>query len=211
MLNFCVDFSVLDCFREVTTKMSIQSSPTLGESSLFSLTNHEVYLVTSRVGDKQSGFIATWVLPASLLEGYPRLLIAVSVMNYSYELIEQSGRFVLHMLAEGQEKYLPDFGLFSGREKDKFTPWKQDFDFSGWAPALKQSCGQIKAKVVRKIELGERVIYIADVLDQITYQDRLPLRKREAFQKLPYDIQIKMKNKQRDDGVRALDLYKIYS
>ena len=79
--------------------------------NIFSLTNHEVFLITASNGDERSGFIATWVLPASLLPDTPRMMCLVSPLNYTWELIQKSGTFVLHLLDEHQLELLPSFAL----------------------------------------------------------------------------------------------------
>ena len=49
--------------------MNIPANP-----SIFSLTNHEVFLISAENNGERSAFIATWCLPASLLPNTPRLM-----------------------------------------------------------------------------------------------------------------------------------------
>ena len=95
--------------------MNIPANP-----SIFSLTNHEVFLISAENNGERSAFIATWCLPASLLPNTPRLMFLGSPLNYTMKLIEKSKKFAITLLSSEQADYLVRFGLESGKDIDKF-------------------------------------------------------------------------------------------
>jgi flavin reductase (DIM6/NTAB) family NADH-FMN oxidoreductase RutF len=81
----------------------------LTEQSITALGNltYGIYVLTSVHEDKKNGMIASWVSQLS----YDPLLIGVAVHHnrYSHGLIENSGVFAIHSLAEGQKGFLKRF------------------------------------------------------------------------------------------------------
>lgn len=176
--------------------------------SFFELTNHDIYLVTASVaknheenegvfspskeqtedGKKsdssyqvdKSGFIATWVLPISVLKGSPRFLIVVSPENYTYELIKTSNKLVLHMLSEGQEDLVVKFGAVSGAEVNKFNGLGF-VDETPFGPRLNNAVGYIEAEVISSYDVGERVLVVCEAKNQSYDVNKRPLTKKYLF------------------------------
>lgn len=96
----------------------------------------------------------------------PMLSISVRPERHSYDIIKQTGEFVVNLPAVKQTKATDWCGVVSGRDHDKFektglTP----------APALKVSCPialecpvNIECKVVQTLELGSHELFIAEVV-----------------------------------------------
>jgi flavin reductase (DIM6/NTAB) family NADH-FMN oxidoreductase RutF len=58
--------------------------------SIFSLTDHEIYVVTARHEGRDSGQIATWIVPATLVPDRPRIAVIISPQNFTHGLIAAS-------------------------------------------------------------------------------------------------------------------------
>jgi flavin reductase (DIM6/NTAB) family NADH-FMN oxidoreductase RutF len=155
--------------------------------SIFQLTNHEIYVLTATDGDRRGGQVATWVMPTTLLLDQLRLVASISPFNFTYELIERSQRFVVHMLAEGQEVWVPRFGLETGRDIDKFADIAVSYTDSG-IPILPDTCGWAECQVIHHVDTGDRQVCIADVIQQQAFAGRQPLTKNDAFAKLPASV-----------------------
>jgi flavin reductase (DIM6/NTAB) family NADH-FMN oxidoreductase RutF len=96
----------------------------------------------------------------------PMLSISVRPERHSYDIIKQTGEFVVNLPTVKQTKATDWCGVVSGRDHDKFektglTP----------APALKTECPivlecpvNIECKVVQTLELGSHVMFIAEVV-----------------------------------------------
>ncbi|MAT40353.1 MAG: hypothetical protein CL946_12195 [Ectothiorhodospiraceae bacterium] len=169
--------------------------------TIFSMTNHEVYVVTSSHNGKDGGQIATWIMPASLVPDRLRLIALISPQNFTYSLIEKSRKFALNMLAVGQEDLVPQFGLKTGKTLDKFEELEFERAPSG-CPILNGTCGWIDCRILDTYMLGDRMLYIAEGTAHDIDTEKSPLRKREAFEAQPEDILHQLIEKHRKDGER---------
>jgi flavin reductase (DIM6/NTAB) family NADH-FMN oxidoreductase RutF len=155
--------------------------------SLFNLANQEIYIVTAAHAGQISGQATTWITLASLIPEHPRVTAIISPRNYTFALICDSGQFVLNLLAEGQQDWVPRFGLQSTRDVDKFagiaTQWSANS-----IPILPDTCGWAECIVVQTVDLGDRMVFIADVIRQQVHEHRKPLRRQEALATLPPEV-----------------------
>src|SRR5258708_6417143 len=91
-----------------------------------------LWIVTARAENRRGGLVATFVNQASLCPLWPRgdgpaatapeaprVLVGVARQHHTWELIEASGAFALHLLGEEHTEWVARFGLPSGREGDK--------------------------------------------------------------------------------------------
>jgi|GEM_PF-994021 flavin reductase (DIM6/NTAB) family NADH-FMN oxidoreductase RutF len=177
--------------------------------ALFSLTNHEIYLLSVRDdapdNAQDNAMIITWVVPATLVPDMPRVLVVLSTENLSTEIIGKTGQFCLQMLAEGQHELLGKFGLRSGREEDKLAGHKIERSPGGLA-LFAGTCGWAECRVLDEMNGGDRMIYLAEVVAQHVDGSRRPLRKVEAFSKLPLKVSMALGEKRLLDGARDREL-----
>lgn len=153
-------------------------------SSIFSLTNPEIYVITAAHQGQMGGQVATWVTLASLVPEKMRVVTIISPRNFTYSLMQASQQFVLQLLAVGQQDWLPLFGLQSGYQIDKFTGLDLQFTPSG-IPILPGTCGWVECRVSYQVDRGDRVIFGADVIASQLHAERQPLRRAEALAALP--------------------------
>ena len=115
----------------------------------------------------------------------PMLSISVRPERYSYDIIMQTGEFVVNIPGGNQAKATDWCGVVSGRDNDKFektglTP----------APALKVECPvvlecpvNIECRVTQTLRLGSHVMFLAEVVavqvssELIDSKDKLRLDK----------------------------------
>lgn len=169
--------------------------------SIFSLTDHEIYVVTARHEGRDSGQIATWIIPATLVPDRPRIAAIISPRNFTHGLLAASGRFVVNLLSDEQHALLPRFGLQSTRDRDKFEGMELDRSPHGIA-VLRGTCGWAECRIVSSLDLGDRIIYAADIIAQEVYPGRRPLRKNEAFALQPSAVRAQLEEKHRIEGAR---------
>jgi flavin reductase (DIM6/NTAB) family NADH-FMN oxidoreductase RutF len=156
-------------------------------TSIFNLTNPEIYVLTAAHEGQVSGQVATWVTLAALVPEHLRVVTILSPRNFTFGLIQESKRFVLHLLAQGQQDWLPLFGLYSMREVDKFAGIACERTTNS-IPILPDTCGWAECQVVQEVNLGDRIIIIADVVNHQVYAERKPLCRVEAMAGLPPEI-----------------------
>jgi flavin reductase (DIM6/NTAB) family NADH-FMN oxidoreductase RutF len=169
--------------------------------SIFSLTNHEIWVLTAHHEGRDNGQVATWIMPATLVPDHPRIVAVLSPQNYTHDLIALSRHFVLHLLAEDQHALLPHFGLQTGRETDKFAGGVSQRTASG-IPLLDGVCGWAECRVVSSMNSGDRMIYLADIVAQEITPGKSPLRKQQAFAAQPEKVRRELEEKHRIDGER---------
>jgi flavin reductase (DIM6/NTAB) family NADH-FMN oxidoreductase RutF len=156
-------------------------------SSIFNLVNPELYVITAVHEGQASGQIATWVMLAALVPEHLRVVVVLSPRNFTFRLIQESRHFVINLLAEGQQDWLPLFGLRSSAEIDKFAQIPVRTTVSG-IPILPQTCGWAECQTVQEVDLSDRVVVIADVLQQEVDASRQPLCRTEALAALPQQV-----------------------
>ncbi|HEX4146251.1 MAG TPA: flavin reductase family protein [Pirellulales bacterium] len=145
---------------------------------MFELIDRAVWVVTAAAGGARSGLLATWVMQSSLDPSVPKVTLSLNRQNFTTELIEKSGGFGLHLLRPDQTDLAWGFGLRSGRDNDKFDGLKTTMGVTG-APLLIDCLGWMECRVLRKIEIGDRLyIWSRVVANDSLSRSGEPLRER---------------------------------
>lgn len=132
-------------------------------SAVESRLDRELWVVTSTDGTRFGGLIATFVSTASIVPGMPRVLVGIARHHRTWELIETSGAFALHLFGEQHLDWVVRFGLQSGRETDKFAGMVHRPGRSG-SPILDGALAWLDCRVETKMETGDRTVYLAEVV-----------------------------------------------
>jgi flavin reductase (DIM6/NTAB) family NADH-FMN oxidoreductase RutF len=126
--------------------------------------DRELWLVTARAGIRRGGLIATFISPASIVPEMPRMLVGLAKAHHTWELVEQSSAFALHLLGEEHLDWVWRFGLHSGRDGDKLSGMAVRSGSSG-SPLLDEARGWLDCRVEARLDTGDRTVYLAGVLD----------------------------------------------
>jgi len=122
-----------------------------------------LYILTSgKAGGDVAGRVVSWVTQASFEP--PLLVAAVKTGSVVYDLIKDSGVFVLNVLAKGQQDLANTFfkpvqgdGRILGGEA--FRPG------STGAPVLESTPAFVECRVVDTVEKGDHTIFVGEVVD----------------------------------------------
>ncbi len=119
----------------------------------------------------------------------PRTYVSIRPSRYSYELIKESGEFVINLPDETLARAADYCGVHSGRNKNKFEVMELEA-----MPCTKLSCPQIgqaplslECKVFDVIPLGSHDMFLADIVavnvaaDLIDEGGKLHLEKRKPI------------------------------
>ena len=169
--------------------------------SILALLDPEVYVVTAGHAGRENGLVVTWISPARLGSERARLVAVISPHSFSHDLIRASGRFGVNLLAEGQHELVPRFGLRSGRDGDKFMGLDLRHTASG-LPILPDTCGFAECRIVDAIDSRDRIVYLAEVVEQRVHAAKTPLRLSDAFAALPADVVRALDEKRQRDAER---------
>jgi flavin reductase (DIM6/NTAB) family NADH-FMN oxidoreductase RutF len=173
---------------------------TTDASALFAWLDREVWLVTAQAGSHRGGLIATFVSQATIVPDLPRILLGVAKTHHTWKLIESSAAFALHLLGEEQIELVWRFGLESGRDVDKFANLPYQTGNTG-SPLLENAVGWLDCRVETKLDVGDRTIYLAEVVQAQVRQFGPPLTQKRVLQLAPSDKLSEMKRQLHQDSL----------
>lgn len=151
--------------------------------ALFARLDPKIWLLTAQHGPR-NGLIATCVMPASI--SAPRILVCLSKLHYTTELVRASGAFGLHLLAEEQLSWVWRLGLETGRERPKLVGLPSRQGQTG-SPILADVAGWVECRVETEMDVGDRFIILGEVVDGATDPAREPLTMEKVIQNSPPD------------------------
>ena len=112
----------------------------------------------------------------------PMVSISVRPTRYSYDMIRNTGEFVINLTTENLA-YATDYcGVRSGRDVDKFKELKLTKEKADYvqAPMIGESPVSIECKVREVKELGSHHMFLADVVE--VHADETYMDKNNKFQ-----------------------------
>jgi len=151
-------------------------------SALCAWLDRELWLVTARAGERRGGLIATFVSQASLVPDLPRMLVGLAHQHHTWELIESSGAFALHLLGQYNLDWVNRFGLRSGRDVDKFAGLTTQTAFTG-SPILGDAIGWLDCLVETRLDSGDRTLYLGQVVQSQVTRYGPPLTIKQVLER----------------------------
>ena len=133
-------------------------------NDILRLPDRELWLVTSGTIDEPAGLIATFVNNASIVPELPRMIVGIAKQHHTWQRIEASRAFVLHLLDESQLDWVWRFGLQTGHAIDKFAGLETTASVTG-CPRLAGTAAWLDCRIETSLDTGDRTIYLAEVLD----------------------------------------------
>lgn len=132
--------------------------------ALFKL-SYGLFVVSSQENGQDNACILNTVM--QITDNPKRIMIAVNKNNLTCDMIAKSGIFNISILSEeAPMSIFESFGFVSGRDKDKFA----DIDFkarsnNGLYYLTKYSNTLISAKVIKSIDCGTHIAFLAEVTE----------------------------------------------
>lgn len=96
----------------------------------------------------------------------PMVMVGIVPEHYSYELIRESGEFVINIPTKGFEKEFYYLGTKSGRDEDKFAALNLEWEEGAKvkAPLLSACPISVECKVTQEIETGgDHVFFVGSI------------------------------------------------
>ena len=151
--------------------------------------------VTSHWQGRDNVQMAVAIAAASIVPDRPRVSVQLYKTNLSHEMVLSSGAFALNFLREDQLELIGDFGLVSGRDRDKLDSVDKITGASG-SPLLTECYGYLDCRVINAMDGGDMTCFLADVLEGKTLSEGEPLWWRDARRKLPAEWLARWEQKQ---------------
>jgi flavin reductase (DIM6/NTAB) family NADH-FMN oxidoreductase RutF/rubredoxin len=131
-----------------------------------------LYVVSSKSGDKMSGFISNTV--SQVTADPAQLAITCSKNNFTTSLISQSKIIGISVLQkETSAETIGNFGYKSGKDFNKFENTEFKFGKTGSPILLKDAIACFECEVVQTIDVGTHLIFIGKVIDGEILNDSL--------------------------------------
>jgi flavin reductase (DIM6/NTAB) family NADH-FMN oxidoreductase RutF len=173
-------------------------------STLFAWLDRELWLVTAQAGGRRGGLIATYVDQASLVADLPRVAVSLSHQHHTWELVEASGWFALHLLSEENLELVWQFGLVSGRDQDKFAGLNVTTGTTG-SPLLEPTIGWLDCRVEARLDGGGRTLYLAEVVEGKVTRFAPPLTSRRLMECAPMSRLTELQRQRQHDSYQEAE------
>ncbi len=121
-------------------------------------------LVTSKYGDAENVLTVAWT--GILNTKPPRTYVAIRPERYSYDLIRQSGEFVINLPPRKLVRATDKCGVVSGKIADKFERCnlhKESASVVG-APLIAECPLSLECKVIQVMEMETHHLFLADIV-----------------------------------------------
>lgn len=121
-------------------------------------------MVTCAYGENQNVFTVAWT--GIINTQPPKTYISVRPTRYSYDLIKNSGEFVINLTTASMVRNADRCGTYTGRKFDKFDRFgiKKHNSFEVSCPSLADSPVCLECRVTDIIELGTHHMFLADIV-----------------------------------------------
>ena len=122
-------------------------------------------MVSCKRGDEKPNII-TVAWAGTVCSDPAMVSISVRPNRYSYDIIKESGEFVVNLVTEDLVKKCDFCGVRSGKDIDKFKECglHEFYEEGMGAPAIEESPVNIHCKVKEVIPLGTHDMFLAEVL-----------------------------------------------
>jgi len=161
-------------------------------SAFLSQLDREIWLVTAQAGPRRGGLAAIWVSAASIVPHLPRVLVGIAKQHHTWELIETSHAFALHLLGEEHLDWVWRFGLRSGRDTDKLAGLATQTGATG-TPLLPDALAWLDCRVEARLDTGDRTVYLAEVVAGAQQRTAPPLTTRRMVQLAPAEKLVELR------------------
>lgn len=146
-------------------------------------TDRELWLLTASADGVRAGLIATFVNQASIVPEMPRVVVGLAKQHHTWQIVERSRHFMLHLLSDEQVEYVWRFGLASGHTVDKWSGVVCTDETAG--PRLTEALAWLECRVEAALDSGDRTIYLAAVLAGRLERAAAPLTMHRLLQSAP--------------------------
>lgn len=145
----------------------------MDKSALYKL-DYGVYLVSSSLGEKLNGQIATVVFQVTSEPA--RIATCINKINLTHEYIQKSGKFGVSVLEQDTPiTFIGKFGFKSGRDINKFEDTKFEISPNNIPLVTENTIATMEAKVIQQMDIGTHTMFIGELLDCKNISEAIPM------------------------------------
>ncbi|QJW91875.1 flavin reductase [Spirosoma taeanense] len=126
--------------------------------------NYDVHSITTVADERRNANIVTWLTQTAM--GGKVLAVALFKVDYTIELVRESGMLNVNLLGVDQTHLIRKLGQQSGRQKDKFRNLPHALDTRG-CPYLTEAIGYAQCRVLHSTDAGDHELFICAVEKQV--------------------------------------------
>lgn len=136
--------------------------------------SYGLYILTTKT-EKINGCVINTLV--QLTSTPKQIAITVNKQNHTTKMIEQNGEFNISILTQSTPfDIIQRFGFSSGANVDKFADFADFANAPNGLPFItKHTNAYISAKVLKKIDVGTHILFIAEVVDEKVLCEEQPL------------------------------------
>lgn len=117
-----------------------------------------IYILTVSHKEEINGMIISWVSPISYQP--PVVMVAIHPNRYSHHLVEESGHFAIHVLAQGQSDLIDNFRQSDPEAKFKSIRW---YAGKTGCPVLSDCVAYMECEVKESIAPGNHTLFFGEI------------------------------------------------
>jgi len=140
----------------------------------FGKMTYGIYILTTFHEKMVNGMVASWVSQVSY--GPPMVMVAIHPNRYSHTLIERSGYFALHILAQNQAHLLKSFKGTDPAAKFASVSWNRG---KTGCPILSACLAYLECQVKAVYSPGNHTLFVGEVKEAVRLSDGVPLSTRD--------------------------------
>lgn len=119
--------------------------------------------ITTRRGDEVNGMISNSAIRASLVPGSQRVASYVFKERLTHEILVETGRYAMHLLARDQWDVIRDLGFESGREREKLRDVEHRLSETWQLPVIEGCVAWMRCEVANVMDAGASTFFMGDV------------------------------------------------
>jgi len=123
-----------------------------------------VVAITAARGAKLNGMISDAAVRGSIVPDVPRVAVFIHKINYTHDMVFDTGHFGLHVLHRGQFELIERLGFASGRDRDKLEDIPYRIGSLG-CPLLDDCWAWFECRVINVMDTGSSTCFLGDVVD----------------------------------------------
>ncbi|MDZ4819044.1 MAG: flavin reductase family protein [Planctomycetota bacterium] len=130
---------------------------------IWRMIDRTIWIVTASDGTRHGGLVATCVVQSSNQLAQPGVLVGLTPMHFTCDLVLSAGAYGLHLLRPDQAALAWNFCLDSGRERDKLAGLAVTEQSTG-SPILNDCLAWMDCRVLTRYTAGDRVYFFSEVV-----------------------------------------------